>query len=101
LTLVLAASEFWGLVWNTVSVSYRQRAVPDALRGRVNSLYRMLAWGMMPLGMLLSGLTIRASEAVLGRETALFLPFWLAAAIMALVAWVSWRKLAAGFAQQG
>ncbi|MDP3859992.1 MAG: MFS transporter, partial [Phaeovulum sp.] len=26
---------------------------------------------------------------------------WLAAAIMVLVAWLSWRKLAAGFAQQG
>jgi len=101
LALVLGVSEFWGLVWNTVSVSYRQRAVPDALRGRVNSLYRMLAWGMMPLGMLLSGLAVRGAEGMVGRETALLLPFWLAAAIMALVSAIAWPKLRAGFAQQG
>lgn len=101
LGLVLAVSEFWGLVWNTVSVSYRQRAVPDVLRGRVNSLYRMLAWGMMPLGMFLSGLTVRAAEGALGRETALLLPVWLAAAIMAVVAMVAWHKLEAGLAQDG
>jgi len=101
LALVLGFSEFWGLVWNTVSVSFRQRAVPDLLRGRVNSLYRMLAWGMMPLGMFISGLTMRLAEPALGREAALLLPFWLAAGIMAAASFVAWHKLAAGFAQRG
>ncbi|MDP2739852.1 MAG: MFS transporter [Pseudorhodobacter sp.] len=101
LGLVLGVSEFWGFVWNTVSVSFRQRAVPDALRGRVNSLYRMLAWGMMPLGMLMSGLTMRLGQGVVGREAALALPIWLAALIMAVVSLVAWRKLGSGFAQQG
>jgi MFS family permease len=101
LGLVMGISEFWGLVWNTVSVSYRQRVVPDALRGRVNSLYRMVAWGMMPLGMLLSGLVVRVGQGVIGREAALALPFWLAALMMAVVSLVAWRRLGSGFAQHG
>ena len=43
LGIVLALFEFTGLVWNTVSVSYRQRIIPDALLGRVNCLYRLMA----------------------------------------------------------
>jgi len=37
-------------------VSFRQRITPDALLGRVNSCYRMVAWGTMPLGAALGGL---------------------------------------------
>jgi MFS family permease len=43
-------------VWNVVTVSLRQRATPDALLGRVNSAYRLLAWGTMPLGAAAGGL---------------------------------------------
>jgi len=43
LGLCFAAMEFSGFVWNVVSVSTRQRMIPDGLRGRVNSLYRLLA----------------------------------------------------------
>lgn len=32
-------------IWNVVVVTYRQHAVPDELRGRVNSVYRMIGWG--------------------------------------------------------
>ena len=46
---------FSGLLWNVVTVSYRQRRIPDALMGRVNSLYRFFGWGMMPIGALLGG----------------------------------------------
>jgi Transmembrane secretion effector len=45
LGIVFAVSEFSGLTWNIVSVSTRQRMIPDALLGRVNSLYRLLALG--------------------------------------------------------
>src|SRR3712207_6657087 len=38
------------VVWNVVTVSLRQRITPDRLLGRVNSGYRLLAWGTMPLG---------------------------------------------------
>ena len=63
LALCFAAMEFSGFVWNVVSVSTRQRLIPDALRGRVNSLYRLLAWGMMPVGLVLSGLVVSLGEA--------------------------------------
>ncbi|MGL4321431.1 MAG: MFS transporter, partial [Paracoccaceae bacterium] len=37
--IVIALFELTGLTWNVVSVSTRQRMIPDALLGRVNSLY--------------------------------------------------------------
>jgi MFS family permease len=43
-------------VWNVVSVSLRQRLVPPELLGRVNSVYRLLGWGLMPVGALVGGL---------------------------------------------
>ncbi len=78
LALSFAVMEFTGLVWNVVSVSTRQRMVPDAVRGRVNSLYRLLAWGMMPVGLVLSGVIISLAELALPRAGALVLPFWAA-----------------------
>ncbi|MFN3576459.1 MAG: MFS transporter [Tabrizicola sp.] len=84
LGLAFAAMEFSGFVWNVVSVSTRQRLIPDALLGRVNSLYRLLAWGMMPVGLVLSGLVVSLGEAVMPRAAALVLPFW-AAGLGALV----------------
>jgi hypothetical protein len=42
-------------MWNVVTVSLRQRVVPDELLGRVNSAYRMIGWGMIPLGALAGG----------------------------------------------
>ena len=40
---------------NIITVSYRQRAVPDELLGRVNAAYRLFAFGGLPLGALLAG----------------------------------------------
>ncbi len=37
------------------AVSLRQRLVPAGLLGRVNSVYRMLGWGLMPLGAVTGG----------------------------------------------
>lgn len=98
LALMLAVSEFTGLVWNTVSVSYRQRMIPNRLLGRVNSLYRLLAWGMIPVGLLCSGLLVRAAETVLPRDQALILPFWVAASGALILSLASWRALGRGFA---
>lgn len=42
-------------VWNVVTVSLRQRITPDALLGRLNSCYRLVAWGTMPLGAAVGG----------------------------------------------
>jgi MFS family permease len=43
-------------IWNVITVSLRQRITPDRLLGRVNSGYRLVAWGTMPLGAAAGGL---------------------------------------------
>lgn len=98
LGLCFAAMEFSGFVWNVVSVSTRQRMIPDALLGRVNSIYRLLAWGMMPLGLVLSGLVVSLGEASLARSTALVLPFWVAGAGSIVVTVRVWGAIQRGFA---
>lgn len=52
--MVLAS--FVNMTFNIPSVSYRQRVTPDALLGRVNSAFRLVGWGTMPLGALIGGL---------------------------------------------
>jgi MFS family permease len=57
--IVGVAFAVWGfgiMLWNVVTVSLRQRIVPDALLGRVNATYRLLAWGTQPIGAVLGGL---------------------------------------------
>jgi MFS family permease len=67
------------VLWNVVTVSYRQRAIPDELLGRVNSVYRFFGWGTMSLGALLGGIVVSVAEPTLGRDVALALPFIFAA----------------------
>ncbi|MCP4082302.1 MAG: MFS transporter [Planctomycetaceae bacterium] len=97
LAIVLALLEFSGLVWNTVTVSYRQRIIPNQLLGRVNSLYRLMAWGMMPVGLIMSGLIVRTVESVSTREVALLTPFLVAGSGALLLAAVGWKPLGQGF----
>ena len=98
LAACLAAMEFTGFAWNVVSVSTRQRLIPDALLGRVNSLYRLLAWGMMPVGLVLSGLVVSLGEMFVARSPALVLPFWVAGLGSVVVSVLVWRAIARGFA---
>ena len=42
-------------LWNVVTVSLRQRVTPDRLLGRLNSAYRLIAWGTRPLGAAVGG----------------------------------------------
>lgn len=44
------------MLWNVITVSFRQRITPDHLLGRMNSAYRLLAWGTRPLGAAIGGL---------------------------------------------
>jgi MFS family permease len=74
----LFADAFGGILWNIVTVSYRQRTIPADILGRVNSIYRFFGWGMMPLGAVAGGLLVRLAEPALGREAALLAPFTLA-----------------------
>jgi predicted MFS family arabinose efflux permease len=52
----LAASGVTVVFGNVVMVSLRQRVTPNRLLGRVNSAYRLVAWGTMPLGAMFGGL---------------------------------------------
>lgn len=74
-------SALWSVVWNVITVSLRQSLIPDQLLGRVNSVYRFVGWGTMPLGSLLGGLLVVAAEPLFGREWALRAPYLVAAAI--------------------
>jgi MFS family permease len=59
--VMLAAQGFAVTMWNVVTVSLRQQIVPAPLLGRVNSVYRMLGWGLMPVGALAGGFVAHAA----------------------------------------
>ena len=78
--LVIGAVYFIGgltiAVWNVITVSLRQRITPDRLLGRLNSAYRLVAWGTIPLGAAAGGLLsewigLRAMFAVMAGLTLL------------------------------
>jgi hypothetical protein len=56
---------------NVVAISLRQALIPAALIGRVTAVHRVVCWGVLPLGALLSGLAgqvlgVRAAIAACG-----------------------------------
>jgi MFS family permease len=57
--LILALSFSTGPIYNVVSISYRLALIPDALQGRVNSVFRLLAFGFQPLGWAATGLSLQ------------------------------------------
>jgi MFS family permease len=59
--VLLAGQGFAVAIWNVVTVSLRQQIVPARLLGRVNSVYRMLGWGLMPAGALAGGFVAHAA----------------------------------------
>lgn len=81
----LFGDAFGGVLWNVVTVSYRQRVIPQALLGRVNSIYRFVGWGMIPFGAMAGGAMVRLAEPAFGREMALLVPFGVAGAVTALL----------------
>lgn len=72
---MFAVGAFFAVLWNVITVSLRQALIPDRMLGRVNSVYRFLGWGMMPIGSLLGGAIVAFAEPLAGREWALRLPF--------------------------
>ena len=56
------------MLWNVITVSWRQRRIPAPLLGRVNSIYRFFGWGSMPSGALAAGAVVVLLEGSLGRE---------------------------------
>ena len=55
LGVVMGAYYFASPIYNVVQFSYRISLIPDRLQGRVNSVFRLLAFGLMPIGAALSG----------------------------------------------
>ena len=81
-----AVSAFFGVLWNVITVSLRQTIIPDHLLGRVNSVYRFFAWGMMPIGLAVGGLLVAGIELAGGsRELALRMPWFLTAVAYVLL----------------
>ncbi len=82
---------FTGVLWNVITVSLRQTIIPDHLLGRVNSVYRFFAWGMMPIGLAIGGLVVSGAEmAGLDRIMALRVPYFVsAAALFAVFLWAA------------
>ena len=97
LALVYFLFNFSGLIWDTVSVSYRQRALPDAVRGRMNSLYRLISFGLIPLGILASGTAVKYAEIILGRNWAILVPFLASSVGIVILSLVTWSSLDKGF----
>ncbi|WP_037569940.1 MFS transporter [Phaeacidiphilus oryzae] len=73
--LMPLAGHGWGVLWysvglsalsanatlfNTASLSYRQRVTPAALLSRVNAVYLWIAYGVIPLGSLTGGVLATA-----------------------------------------
>jgi predicted MFS family arabinose efflux permease len=69
---IFAAMVLMGPLWNVVLGSYETALVPDALRSRVSSVGRFIAWGTIPLGSAFSGLLLQSIGAR-GAVLALFL----------------------------
>ena len=83
--VMFAIGSYVAVLWNVITVALRQTIIPDHLLGRVNSVYRFFAWGMMPIGSVLGGLIVAVTDVFSTRELALRMPFIFAAAVYLLV----------------
>ena len=91
--LMFAMSMGLGTVWNVITVSLRQTIIPDELLGRVNSVYRFFAWGMIPIGSLIGGAMVVIVDSAASREAALRFPWFAAAALQVLLFFFAAPKL--------
>ncbi|WP_345218284.1 MFS transporter [Streptomyces cremeus] len=92
----IASGGMLSTVWNVLTVSYRQRIVPPEMLGRVNSIYRLLAWGPLPVGSLLGGLLVTLSAHLSTREIGLRTPLIVAALIAGVLTVLAFARLREG-----
>jgi MFS family permease len=71
-------------VWGTTATAVRQRAVPDALLGRVTGVYHVGVFGGLVVGTPIGGL--------LARELGITAPFWFGFAGSAILVALLWRQ---------
>ena len=84
IALLLLIENLVSPTYDTVQYSYRLALIPDALQGRVNSVFRLVALGTQPLGLALTGILL---EYIGAEPTVLALAAWLA--IVALITTVN------------
>jgi predicted MFS family arabinose efflux permease len=72
------------MVWGVIVATLRQRLVPSGLQGRVGSVYALIDVGGAALGSL--------GGALLAQSWSVTTPFWMAAAAMAVITVVAWRR---------
>jgi len=80
-----AIGGFLAIVWNVITVSLRQAIIPDELLGRVNSVYRFLGWGMMPIGAAIGG--------VVASAFGLRATYWIGGAVLLAMALLTFRTV--------
>ena len=62
---IIAAAFFTAIpIYNVTQFSYRLSLIPDELQGRVNSVFRLLAFGFQPLGLAVTGILIQQIGAI-------------------------------------
>jgi predicted MFS family arabinose efflux permease len=73
-------------VWGTTATTIRQRAVPDALYGRVSGVYRVGIFGGLVVGAPIGGL--------LAQNFGIAAPFWFGFVGSAILVALLWREFA-------
>jgi Na+/melibiose symporter-like transporter len=76
-------------VWGTTATTIRQRAVPDALMGRVSGIYRVAVFGGIVVGSPIGG--------ILAGQFGITAPFWfgfVGSAILVTLLWREFRHIA-------
>ncbi|GAC1644149.1 MAG: hypothetical protein NVS4B9_36290 [Ktedonobacteraceae bacterium] len=81
--LLLVLTFVTGPIYNVVQMSYCMSIIPDELQGRVNSMFRLIAFGGQPLGLALTGLLLQRFGVVITIliSTGILLIFALAATL--------------------
>jgi MFS family permease len=82
LTGLFVISTFFGTGVDLNQLTLRQTLTPDAYLGRMNSIYRTLVWGALPLGNFLGG--------VLGSAVGIVATFWIGGFIALLGCIAMW-----------
>jgi len=59
LGVITAVAFITGPIYNVVQLSYRSALIPDRLQGRVNSVFRLIAFGGQPIGAALIGFLLQ------------------------------------------
>ena len=91
--LLFAVLMLIGSSWNVITVSLRQSIIPPHLLGRVNSVYRFFAWGMMPIGAMLGGVVVTVARTFTSHENSLRAVWFVDGGIYAVLFLVGRRLL--------